>query len=335
MNKVSHPARPRGIRPNWLSLDSVLGARELDELCFKLGFAPPIWHRTDEFIARIESSIDETSLERERSCLRGQGALLLADPEALRVVIEEAEDSFQRWSKRARDTQEFDEVIQQLRKIRELLVENKPVQASMILNLIGQMWCCRNWERLPEPLYERKMALDGVLREVGLSRERPKLLALDGWPASFAAESRSRSLAEAAQAYVENDWMHTRWLTTLIARDMLFNLRSPMKAREEKCSRWSVRLSVAGGVLGLFPITRILGIVSFLLGVGIGVAAAAWVGSALPELDRIIGEIESGFYSGRVLADRLERLNPSRCDVPSVLTGVLRVQLGAGERKDP
>jgi HAMP domain-containing protein len=325
VNKVSRVGRSRANRPSWLSLDSVLRSPELDELCSKLGFAPPIWHRTDEFIARIESSIDETSLERERSCLLGQGALLLTDPEALRVVIGEAEDSFQRWAKRARNTQEFDEVIQQLRKIRELLVENKPVQASMILNLTGQMWCCRNWERLPEPLYERKMALDGVLRDVGLSRERPKLLALDGWPASFAAGSRSFSLANAAQAYVENDWMHTRWLTTLLARDMLFNLRSPMKAREEKCARWSVRLSVAGGVLGLFPTTRILGVVSFLVGVGIGVAAAVWVGSALPELDRIIGEVESGFYSGRVLADRLERLSPSRCDVPSVLTGVLRV----------
>jgi hypothetical protein len=304
-------------------------APELYELCSKLGFAPPIWHRTDAFIERIESSIDETILERERSWLRGEenrgdGVVLLTDPEAFRMVLEEAENCFKGWARSARDTHEFDTVNLLVSKIMELLVEHKPIQASMILDLTGQMWCGRNWESLPEPLHERKTALDAVLRDIGLAREQPRVWGLD----------RSYSLAKAAQVYVANDWMHTRWLTTLLAREMLFNLKSSLTEREKKMTRWWGTLMVAGGVLSYFPNTRILGLVLCLAGVG-GIAAALWIASTQSEIERMIGEVQSGSYSGRVLAERLEWLNRFRCDVPSILTGVLGVQPAAGERKDP
>jgi hypothetical protein len=321
VNIVSQVGRSRENRPNWLSLDSVLGAPELHELCSKLGFAPPVWHKTDEFVARVNSSVHPDCLEREWHVVRGENASL-TDPIALGTVLDDAEKCFQGGAKRAQNTQEFEEVIQLIQRIRALLVQQKPIQTSLIGDLISEMWCGRNWERLPEPLYERKMVLDGVLRDVGLSRERPRVWGFD---------MRSFSLARAAQAYLANDWMHTRWLTTLLARDMLFNLRSSLQEREKRRVRWWVTLTVAGGVLACFEGTRTLGVVLCLAGVG-GYATEFRAASTLSELDRIISEIESGFYSGSVLAERLERRNRSGCDVPSVLIGVLRVQPG-GECK--
>jgi hypothetical protein len=312
----------QGTSPKWSSMDSVLTSPELHDLCLQLGFAPPIWHKTEQFIERIESSIDQSTPEREQSRLRGNGdrgdeVVLLTDPDAFRLVLDEAENSFQRWTESAQNTREFDEVIQLLRNIRELLVEHKPLQTSIISDLTLKMWCGKNWERLSEPLYERKLALDGVLRDVGLAREQSKGSGFD---------CRSYSLAKAAQAYVANDWMHTRWLTTLLGSDMLSNLRSSVSERGKLGARWCFALIVAGGVLGYFPNTRTLGIVLCMAGIG---GYEFWIVYTQAELDRIIGEVHSGFYSGRVLAERLERLDRFRCEVPSILTELLRVQPGA------
>jgi hypothetical protein len=311
-------------RPKWFFMDSLMRGPELRQLCSKLGFAPPIWHITDRFIERIQSSLDETTLYPERPSPPGEGdrddgIVLLTDPAALRLVLEEAEDCFARWAMRARNTQQFDDVIQLLRKIRDLLVEQDPIQASMILDLTATMWCGRNWESLPEPLNERKAALDGVLREICLARERPAIGVVD---------SRSHSLAKAAQAYVANDWMHTRSMTRILASDMLGNLAFSLKERQKELTRWwrnPFALLVAGAIVAYF--TMPLAILLWIAAVAGYVAEFRNV-STQSEVERIIQEVQSGFYSGPVLAARLERLNRSRCDVPSILTEVLRVQPG-------
>ena len=85
-------------------------------------------------------------------------------------------------------------------------------------------------------------------------------------------------------------------------------------------------------------LATVLLIVLFSVG-AVGTVTAWWIGvhSELDKLalDRIIDEVQSGFYSGRVLAGRLERLNRFRCRVPSLLTEVLGVQPRARECKDP
>jgi hypothetical protein len=184
----------------------------------------------------------------------------------------------------------------------------------MIVDLKGRLWCGRNWECLPEPLNERRMVLDGVLQNVRYAIERPKNSGVD---------IRSYSLAKAAQAYIANDWMHTPWMTALLAGQMLYDLKSHLEGRRKGWLRWSVALLLAGGVLGFFSETRTFGILLCIA--GIGARWAAEMGSTEAELNRITDEIESGFYSGRVLAGRLERLNTGwfRCDVPSILTEVL------------
>ena len=66
-------------------------------------------------------------------------------------------------------------------------------------------------------------------------------------------------------------------------------------------------------------------VTNFWNGGPLGEMIALWrISSTLPELNRIIGEINSKTYSGRVLAERLERLNRS-IDVPSILVEVLRI----------
>jgi hypothetical protein len=117
------------------------------------------------FRARIESSVDEASLEGEWSRRRGEadtgdGNALVTDPAALRAVPDEAEERFQDWAEGAKNREDFDCVIQLVRNIRELLVGRKPVRASLILDLTGRMSYSMNWERLQEPVYERKRTLD-------------------------------------------------------------------------------------------------------------------------------------------------------------------------------
>lgn len=331
MKSSPKAAPPLGIRPKWTSLESVLRAPELYALCDKLGFLPPIWHKTDEFIERIEGSVDENSLERERSYIRGDGdrgdgVLVLTDPVAFGRVVEEAEEFFTRRARISQNTHELDCVIQLLIKIREQLVSQKPIQTATILDLTGAMWCGRNWQNLPEPLNERRTALDGVLREIGLARERPTIGVVD---------SRSYTLAKAAQGYVANDWMHTRWMARILATDMLLNLQSALKDREKQLTRWwrNPYALVVGGLL-LAYVAMPFGIALCIAGV-LGYVAQFRNLSTQSELERIITEVQSDFYSGRVLADRLEGLNRSRCDVPSILTEVLRSGPGSGDGRHP
>lgn len=351
-------------------LDSILGAAELETLCSHLGFRPPIWHKTETFVNGIESSVDETTIERDWN--GGDGIARVIDVAALRTVIDEAENCFQGWAERAQNrhdptaweegfkagetsetkcpypagtaqswswsrgrvegnskrqgfsysrgalpTQEFDGVIRLLRDVRQLLAEQKPVPASMISDLTTGMWCGRNWERLPERLYGRKRALDKVLMDVCFASVRPTTWGLD---------MRARHLASAAQEYAANKWMHTRWLTTLVAREMLSDLKSSLQKREKRLRGWCFALLGLGSVLVYFSNTRFLGIVLVCIVNLVLVVSAFWMIPGQSALDRIIDEVQSGFYSGRVLAERLERLNGFRCDVPSILTEMLRVQ---------
>ena len=145
-------------------------------------------------------------------------------------------------------------------------------------------------------------------------------------------DAKTRSLLQAGSAYVANNWMHTPWLTTLVAREMLSNLSSSLLG--ENTWRWwpyPVACLWAGLIPGLyFPNTRTLGVLLSIVGVGALVAGFRIV-SIQEKLGRIINEVQSGFYSGRVLAERLEQLNHSRFEfpsilvVPSILVEVLRV----------
>jgi HAMP domain-containing protein len=230
-------------------------------------------------------------------------------------VLEEAEEYFTCRGRIGQNTQELDCVVQLLIKIREQLANQKPLQTATILDLTRTMWCGKNWQSLPEPLNERRTTLDGVLREIGLARERP-MIGVVG--------SRSYSLAKAAQGYVANEWMHTRWMARILASDMLLNLQSALKNREKQLTRWwrnPYALVVAGVLLAYVAMP--FGIALCIAGV-VGYVAQFRNLSTQSKLERIINEVQSDFYSGRVLADRLEELNRSRCDVPSILTEVLR-----------
>jgi hypothetical protein len=251
---------------------------------------------------------------------------VLTDPGAFGRVVEEAEAFFTRRASISQNTQELDCAIQLLIKIREHFVNQKPIQTAMILDLTGAMWCGTNWQSLPEPLNERRTALDGILREIGLARERPMIGVVD---------SRSYSLAKAAQGYVTNEWMHTRWMARILASDMLRNLQSALKDRQKQLTRWwrnPYALVVAGVLLAYVAMP--FGIALCIAGV-FGYVAQFRNLSTQSELERIINEVQSDFYSGRVLAERLEGLNRSRCDVPSILTEVLRSGSGGQEGKSP
>jgi HAMP domain-containing protein len=240
---------------------------------------------------------------------------LLRDSDAFRQVIEEAESYFERRGKRAQNTQEYDEVVRLLRGIRESLVEQRALKASTITDLVVGMWCGRNWDRLPEQLHRRRMELDGVLRDIGLARERPQVGSMN---------LRHNSLARAAHAYVVNGWMHAQWLTALIAGEMLSDLRSSLAKRVEALSKLALVLMIAGGALGWLW-DRSLGLMLIVVGAG-GLGATFRIFSSLTETERILDEVRSGLYSGDVLAQRLERLNRRfGCDVSSTLAAVLRV----------
>ena len=80
----------------------------------------------------------------------------------------------------------------------------------------------------------------------------------------------------------------------------------------------------AGGILVSFANTIAVGIPLLIWGVG-GMVAEIRIGFTQAKLGRIIDEVQSGFYSGRVLAERLEQLNHSRFEVPSILVEVLHL----------
>lgn len=319
---------PEPCIPKQPALDYVLGSSELSGLCARLGFSAPIWHWTEMFRARIESSIDEASLEGEWSRRRGEadtgdGIALVTDPAALRTVLDEAEEHFQDWAERAKNRDEFDCVVQLVRNIRELLVGQKPVRASMILDLTGKMWCGRNWERSPEPEYERKRALDEVLQDLGRAMKREKTLSGNDMAAYL--------FAQAAQVYVANDWMHDRWLAKLLAREMLSEIRSSVAKSENVAWRWNRGFMVvacvvtAAGVLISAAAVRAVGIVIFGAGVVAGVVAEVRQGDQ-NKLDRIIDEVQGGSFAGGVVAERLERLNSPRLHIPSILVELLRTR---------
>lgn len=196
-----------------------------------------------------------------------------------------------------------------------MLAKEEPVPASMILDLIAKMWIGRNWERLPEPLHQRKRALDQVFMHLGLASNRQTLRGLN---------SRMHSLASAAQVYVANDWMHTRWLTDLIARAMLLDIDSALKDRARRATIYALVLGAAAGILGSFAVTKTFSLVLF-VAICLGVASAVWAAFLRSELDRIIAEVDASLYFGPVLAERLEHLNRLRLQVPSILIAVLRV----------
>jgi hypothetical protein len=319
---------PEPCIPKRPALDYVLGASELSGLCARLGFSPPIWHWTEMFNARIESSIDEASLEGEWSRRRGEadtgdGIALVTDPAALRAVLDEAEERFQDWANRAENREDFDGVIQLVRSIRELLVGRKPVRASLILDLTGRMSYSRNWERLPESVYERKRTLDHVSQNLGRAMKREKgLTGEDMAPHLF---------AEAAQVYVANDWMHDRWLAKLLTREMLSNVRSSVAKSANRARRWNFGcmavacVVVTAGVLMAAAAVKAVGVLIAVAG------AVALVVDALRicdqgKLDRIIDEVQGECFAGGVVAERLERLNSPRLPIPSILVELLRTQ---------
>jgi hypothetical protein len=280
------------------------------------------------FRARIESSIDGASLEGEWSRRRGEpdtgdGIALVTDPAALRAVLDEAEERFQNWAERAKNREEFDCVVELVRNIRELLVGRKPVRASLILDLTGRMWSGRDWEQLPEPVYERKRTLDKVLQNLGRAIEREKTL--------MGEEMAPHLLAEAAQVYLANDWMHDRWLAQLLARGMLSNVRSSVAKSANRARRLSFGcmavacVVVAAGVLIAAAAVKAVGVL---------IAASAAVDLVVAglrirdqiKLDRIIDEVQGGCFAGGVVAERLERLNSPRLHIPSILVELLRTQ---------
>jgi hypothetical protein len=240
----------------------------------------------------------------------------VTDPAALRAVLVEAQGSFQRWAESARNRQEFDGVIQVMRNIHELVFERKPVRASMILDLTGRLWSARNWEQLPEPLHKRKRAIDEVFQAIGRAIEHPK---------GLSGEDMALHLfAGAAQVYVANDWMHDRWLTTLLGREMLSKIRSSAARSGNVWMRWSIGLSVAGSAVAYIASTTV-GVLIFVAGLGLGLTAIR-ISYAQGELDRIMDEVQGGCFAGGVLAERLERLNSPRLHIPSILVEVLRIQ---------
>jgi len=280
------------------------------------------------FRARIESSIDEASLEGEWSGRRGEadtgdGIALVTDPAALRTVLDEAEEHFQDWAKRAKDREEFDCVVQLVCNIRELLVRHESVRASLILDLTGRMWIGRNWERLPEPVFERKRTLDHVLGNLGRAIKREKTL--------MGEDTAAYLLAEAAQVYVTNDWMHDRWLAKLLASNMLSEIRSSVAKSVNRARRWYFGCAAVACVVAaagrLIAATGAKAVAVLIAAAGVVALVVAELRLAdQNKLDCIIGEVQGGCFAGSVVAGRLERLNSSRLHIPSILVELLRTQ---------
>jgi hypothetical protein len=281
------------------------------------------------FIKRIKSSVDESTLERERSWVRGEldrgdGIARITDSAGILSVLDDAESCFRESAKRSQDTQEFDEAIQLLREVRDLVTENKPVPATVILKLIHKIWLDRNWERLPKPLYERKRILDRVLID----------LCFRGDPSQPLLETRAYSILSAAHTYVENTWMHTPWLTALIAREAVESLNSSVKERQRTLLRWRwhpFTVGLAGAILWEFlPSRRAMAILLFL--VCIVQSLVGYRNEVIQaKLGRISDDLHSDVHSGPVLAERLERLNSLAFRVPSIVIAVLRVRYTEGD----
>jgi len=328
VNSAPRVTAPTGGLPNWTTMDSLMGSTELHELFEQLGIAPPIWHKTDRFKNRIESSLGEMNVEWAWACGRGEAeqdcsVIVLHDPDESRLVTEEAETFLTRRAKRAQDTQDFDEVIHLLRKLRKSLLDKEPIRGSMITDLLVGMWSGRNWDHLPEQLNKRRRALDEVLQQHCLAIERPT---------AGGFNLRPLSLSNAANAYIENDWMHTKWLTTLIAREILSDLGSTMD-KSSKAYFKGMWVSLAAGLVVGYVWDRAIGI---MLGAAAlcALAMVFWVSYTSMEIEQIADELRSGRYDGSVLAARLEGLNRRfGCRIPSVLTGVLRAQPAREHRK--
>lgn len=312
---------PTGRHPHWTTMDVLLRSIELHELFAQLGLRPPIWHMTDRFTNRIESSIGEANIEWAWSCARGEvdedsQILSLHDPEGFLQVAQEAESFLERRAKEARNTEEFDEVIHRLRMVRKPLVDQEPVRGSAITDLLCGLWLGRNWDRLPEELDKQRKALDGVLQDICLAIERPTVAGFN---------SRPLSLSKAANAYIENDWMHTKWLTTQISRVMLADLGSTMEKSSKSYFKGTLMSLAAGLAVGRLW-DRAVGIMLGAAGLW-ALAMGFWTSYTAVEIEQIGDALQSGNYDGGVLTDRLERLNRRfGCQIPSVLTGVLRAQ---------
>ncbi len=283
------------------------------------------------FNARIESSIERASLEREYSRRRGgadtgDGIAVVTYPAALQRVLDQADGCFRRWARSAKSTEDFDGIFQLMSDVRGLLYEKEPVRTSMILDLTGRMSHCEIREQLPESMCERKRALDEVLQNLGHAIEPEQGL----YPAHLL-------FAKAAQAYLANDWMHDRWLAKLLAREMLSKMRSSLAVDVARWRRWSTGLLVVGCVA--FLASKAIGILMavaggiakgagiFMLAAGVVAFVVAGIRDAIRyELDFIILEVGGGCGAGGVVAERLERLNGPRLRVPSILVELLRLQ---------
>ncbi len=327
MNSAPQVTAPSGGLPNWTTMDSLMGSTELHELFEQLGIAPPIWHITDRFQNRIQSSLGQMNVEWAWAC-QGVAAqdcsvISLHDLNEFGLVTEEVDTFLTRRAKGAPNTHDFDEVIQLLRKLRKSLIDKEPVRGSMITDLLFGMRLDRNWDGLPEQLNKRRRALDGVLQDICLAIERPTVGGFN-W--------RARSLSDAASAYIDNDWMHTKWLTTLIAREMLSELGSTMEKSSKAYSKGMWISSAAGLVLG-YLWDRAIGLMLGAVGLW-AFAMGYWITWTGVEIEQMADELRSGRYDGSVLAGRLEWLNRRfGCRIPSVLTGVLRVQPASGSSK--
>jgi hypothetical protein len=275
------------------------------------------------FRPRIESSIDEASLEGEWSRRRGEadtgdGIALVTDPAALRAVLGEAEERFQNWAERAKNREEFDCVVELVRNIRELLAGRKPVPASLILDLTLRVSYPSNWERLPEPVFERQRTLEHVLYNLVRAIEREKGL--------MGEDLAPDLLAEAAQVYVANDWMHDRWLAKFLAGVVLSNVRSSVAKSAKRALWWTIGLQIGVAAAAACLASRTVGVLIFmaaLLAMAVIVARLDYAGFVL---DSIIGEVGGGCFAGGVVAERLERLNGLSLHIPSILVELLRSQ---------
>jgi hypothetical protein len=286
-------------------------------LYLQLGFPAPIWDMTRSFMDQIEACVDPASIE-------GDGVASIRDRSGLQAILQEAEGFLRHWANSVRDRREFDEAIQLLTTLQGIVAEDQPVRSSMVADLLAYFWVGRNWGRLEEPMNERRKALDRFIRRAGLAGDR--WMTAEHPTIGDPVELRRYSLLTAAQSYVTNSWMHTPWLTTVIACAMLSDLWVLLCKRERSLSRWWHHpLAFAGGGLILWDLAglRSLGIL-FLAAAAVEMIALWRVKSVRWRLAQISSEVSSGAYSGRVLAERLERLNGPTLGVPSVLPEVLR-----------
>jgi len=300
----------------------------------QFGLSAPIWDQTQSFSDQIEACFDpsdlkaygddqRTSLDPSSLRLESAGMAYITDRARLQAVLQETEEFLRQRAKYAKDRREFDETIHLVTSIQERFAEDQPVRASTILDLLGRLSCGQNWDCLPEPLNQRRLALDDVIRHVGLAVSDGIIV----HPLGNTDDARTYSFREAARAYMANDWMHTPWLRTVIARAMLHDLRHSLVKSDKSLCRWwhhPGTLFVVGSILWKYagPFLDWLGILFIIAGIA-EIFALLRVSIVGPRLEEIISEIDSESYSGRVLAERLERLNGATLRVPSILLRVL------------